>query len=263
MDLKALCEQVNDLAKDVGSFIRKEVKRINANDIETKGEHDLVTYVDKTAEKRIVEGLQKLLPEAGFIVEENTIEDKNKKYTWIVDPLDGTTNFIHAIPCFSISIALQEEDRTVLGVVYEINMDECFYAWKKGGAYLNGEKISVSKENNLDKALIATGFPYNDFSLLDEYLNFFKELMISTRGVRRLGSAAVDLAYVACGRFDAFYEYSLNPWDVAAGAFIVEEAGGRVADFKNGKDYIFGEEIIASNQGIFQDFYSKLSKYIP
>lgn len=263
MDLEALCKNANELVKEVGSFIRNEVKKIKLQDIETKGEHDLVTYVDKTSEKMLVEGLLKLLPESGFIVEENTVKQKDSKYTWIVDPLDGTTNFIHSIPCFSISVALNEGKETILGIVYEVNMDECFYAWKGGQAYLNEEKISVSSQNNMDLSLIATGFPYNDFSLLEKYLDFFKELMVSTRGVRRLGSAAVDLAYVASGRFEAFYEYSLNPWDVAAGAFIVKQAGGIVTDFKGEDDYIFGEQIIASNSNIYPEFKDLLSKYLP
>jgi myo-inositol-1(or 4)-monophosphatase len=258
---QTLCRQVCDLSKEVGAFIRTEVTKLKRSDIELKGHHDLVTYVDKSVEKRIVEVLSKILPEAGFIVEENTTTKKGEKYNWVVDPLDGTTNFVHAIPVFSVSIALMEDDEVILGVVYEVNNDECFYSWKGGEAFLNDSEISVSQNKLLDDALVATGFPYNDFERLDIYIEFFKMLLVKSRGMRRLGSAAVDLAYVACGRFDVFFEYSLNPWDVAAGAFIVKQAGGEVFDFKGGDDYIFGKEIVASNPLLAVEFLSQCKKY--
>lgn len=256
-----LCRQVCDLSREVGAFIRSEVTKLKRSDIELKGHHDLVTYVDKTVEKRVVEVLSKILPEAGFIVEENTTTKKGEKYNWIVDPLDGTTNFVHAIPVFSVSIALMEDDEVILGVVYEVNNDECFYSWKGGKAFLNDSEIRVSQNKHFDDAMIATGFPYNDFERLDVYIEFFKMLLVKSRGMRRLGSAAVDLVYVACGRFDVFFEYSLNPWDVAAGAFIVKQAGGEVFDFKGGDHYIFGEEIVASNPFLANEFLSQCKKY--
>jgi len=261
-DFKLLCQQVCNIAEQTAEFIRKEAVLLKDSDIESKGLHNYVTYVDKNAEKQIVEALQNLLPEAGFIVEENSIEKTSDIYNWIIDPLDGTTNFIHGIPCYSISIALMKDKEIVLGVVYEINLKECFYAWKDSAAYLNGNKIKVSHAQTLADSLIATGFPYYDYQHLEGIMAFLKFLMVESRGVRRLGSAAVDLAYVACGRFDAFYEYSLNPWDVAAGAFIVQQAGGVVSDFSGKDNYIFGEEIIASNPHIFEAIQLNIKKFI-
>ncbi len=261
MDLKLLTEQVVRLSKEVGQMIRKEVNRLGTSDVEYKGIHDLVTYVDKKSEELLITELRKMLPEAGFIAEEDDKLAKGERYNWIVDPLDGTTNFIHKIPLYSISIALNDGDETILGVVYEINLQESFYTWKNGPALLNGKEIHVSETGILDKSLIATGFPYYDYSRLDPYLALFKDLMQSSRGVRRLGSAAVDLAYVAAGRFELFYEYGLHPWDVAAGALIVKQAGGRITKFQGEDDFVFGKEIIASNNQVHNEFLKKLSYY--
>ena len=167
--------------------------------------------------------------------------------------MDGTTNFIHHVPVYAISVALMRNNEIILGVVYGINNRECFYAWKGSQAFLNREPIRVSETSNLNNSLLATGFPYSDYGKLDEYIKLFKNLMIKTRGIRRLGSAAIDLAYVACGRFDGFFEYGLHSWDVAAGAFIIKQAGGEISDFNGGNDFVFGKEIIASNQGIYKE----------
>ena len=261
MNLEIMTNQVANLTKAVGQIIHEEVNKLKESDVEYKGVHNLVTYVDKKAEKILVKELKKILPEAGFIAEEEEQLPKGERFNWIVDPLDGTTNFIHQIPLYSISIALNDGDETVLGVVYEINLKECFYAWKGGPAMLNGKEIHVTDTKILDKSLIATGFPYYDYSRLDPYLALFKDLMQSSRGVRRLGSAAVDLAYVAAGRFELFYEYGLNPWDVAAGALIVKQAGGRVTRFNGDGDFVFGKEIVASNALVHNEFIQKLSFY--
>jgi len=146
-----------------------------------------------------------------------------------------------------VSIALQRNNEIVLGVVYEVNQDECFYAWKSGGAFLNQKSIHVSQNEHLKDSLIATGFPYYDYERVDSYFEVLKRIAQNSRGVRRMGSAAVDLVYTACGRFDAFFEYSLHAWDVAAGAFIVQEAGGKISDFSGGNNWLFGKEIVASN----------------
>ena len=261
IDFKELCFNVCTLSKEVGKYIKNESHKHGAADIETKSIHNFVTYVDKTAERMLVSSLEKLLPESGFIVEENTTEKKGEKYNWIIDPLDGTTNYIHGVPCYCISIALMDEDRIVLGVIYEINLEECFYAWQNSKAYLNGKEIKVSQASTLKDSLFATGFPYYDYHHIDGYMNFFKFLMMESRGVRRLGSAAVDLAYVACGRFEGFYEYSLKSWDVAAGAFIVQQAGGKVCDFNGESNYIFGEEIIAANPYIIDSILVNLQRF--
>ena len=242
-----LCSLTCEIARSVGKFMAEERKNFDSSMIESKGLHDLVSYVDKESEKRIVEQLSKLLPESGFIAEEGTSSKHGERFNWVIDPLDGTTNYIQGVPIYAVSIGLLDGDELVVGVVYEVGLDECFYAWKEGGAYLNGEPIRVSERDDIHDALLATGFPYSNFDQLDEYLALLKWTMTNARGVRRLGSAATDLAYVACGRFDSFWEYDLKPWDVAAGALIVKEAGGVVTDFNGGSNYIFGGEIIASN----------------
>jgi len=261
MHLDILSKQVIQLVKETGHFIAAEAKKLSTSDIEVKGFNDFVTHVDKEAEQRLISELKKMTPDAGFIAEEDQSLKASSEYNWIIDPIDGTTNFIHSIPVFAISIALSFKDETVLGIVYEINSDECFHAIKGGRAFLNDQVISVSKNEKLSNGLIATGFPYNDFSLLEPYLSLFKDVMQSSRGIRRLGSAAVDLAYVACGRFDVFYEYSLKPWDIAAGAFIVQQAGGRVTDFRGKSDFIFGQRIIATNNVLHHDFIKKVQTY--
>lgn len=247
MNYQELTFSVCEIARNVGNFMAEERKTFDDSKIEIKGVHDLVSYVDKTAEIRIIKELQQLVPEAGFIAEEGTNNTRGERFNWVIDPLDGTTNYIHGIPIYSVSIALIDGNEPVLGVVYEVGHDECFYAWKDGGAFLNGQPIKVSNRSEVGNALLATGFPYSDFSRLDSYVEMFKWAMTNARGVRRLGSAAADLAYIACGRFDAFWEYDLKPWDVAAGVIIVTEAGGKVTDYKGGSDYLFGREIVATN----------------
>jgi len=263
MNLEKITLQVAELSKNIGIYLREQHNTISNNDIERKGLHDLVTYVDKESEQRIIRQLRGIIPQAGIIAEEDKSQVKAEKYNWIIDPLDGTTNFVHGIPIFSISIALIENDELLSGVVYEVVRDECFYAWKNGGAFLNGNQIHVSKTSLLDNALLATGFPYSDFSLLGSYMNLLQEMMKKTRGIRRLGSAAVDLAYVACGRFDVFFEYGLNSWDVAAGALIVKEAGGKVSDFKLDYNFLFGRQIIAANPNVYDEFMKNLQNHFP
>lgn len=247
MDLSKLTAGVISLSKEVGEFIRREALVFEREQVEYKGLHDMVSYVDKTAEIALVKGLSLLLPEAGFVTEEKTTTITGEKYDWIIDPLDGTTNFIHGLPTYSISIALQCDDELILGVVYEINRDECFSAWKNGGAYLNSKRISVSKASRIENTLLATGFPYYEFGKLDAYLAVLKELMQRCHGVRRIGSAAIDLAYVACGRFDGYFEFNLNSYDVAAGIVLVQEAGGHVFDFSGGNKSIERREMVATN----------------
>jgi myo-inositol-1(or 4)-monophosphatase len=261
MELTKIINQVTEVAKQAGDFIRQERKTFDPDKIEYKGLNDLVSYVDKNAEKIIVEGLRKVLPEAGFITEEKTTTTLGERYNWIIDPLDGTTNFIHGLPTFSVSIALKEYDELVLGVVYEINQDECFYAWKDAPAYLNGKEIRVSKNKTVADSLLATGFPYYDFTKQATYIELFTELMRSCHGLRRIGSAAVDLAYTACGRFDAFYEYNLNAWDIAAGIVIVKQARGDIVNFKGGAEVLETRELLATNGLITAELLSTIKKY--
>ena len=262
MNVENLVNKTIDLAKDVGTFIQAQSGKVTGDTIEVKGVHDFVTYVDKEAEQRLVQGLRGILPEAGFITEEDTDSTKGDQYTWIVDPLDGTTNFIHTIPCYAISIALMDGDEVALGIVYEVNMQECFYAWKGSKAYLNGNEIHVSDKKRLRDSLLITGFPNRDFARVDAYLKLFRHFMEETHGLRRFGSAAVDLAWVACGRGEAFYEYGLSSWDVAAGVLIVKQAGGIVCDFSGGDNYIFGPDIAASNGHIHDELIAGIKKYM-
>ena len=254
MDLKSINQEVVELCRSVAKFIRSESENFDRAQIEQKEKfNNLVSYVDKEAEKKLVSTLQKILPQAGFITEEGTVEQsKTNEYNWIIDPLDGTTNFLHGLPVFAISIGLIHKQETILGVVHEIVHDESFHAIKGGKAYSNNRIIEVSKAQSLSESLMATGFPYYRFDRTEAYLNIIKTFLDQTHGIRRLGSAAIDLAYVASGRLDGFFEYNLNPWDVAAGAFIVQQAGGKVTDFKGGNNFLFGQEMCASNNAIHQ-----------
>ena len=254
MDLQIICRQTCDAAEAAGVFIQKEREQFSFDQVEIKSFNQLVSYVDKTSEEMLVSALSKILPEAGFITEEKTISTDEKEWMWVIDPLDGTTNFIHDLPVYSVSIGLLQNGKPKLGVVYEPNRKEMFYAWKDGGAYLNGKPIRVKQNNEIAKSLMATGFPYYDFKIMPQYLETLSELMKTSQGMRRMGSAAVDLAYTACGRFDGFFEYGLSPWDVAAGIIIIEEAGGIVKDFKGGDDMIFGRSILACSNAIYPEF---------
>ena len=247
------------IAAEAGNFIRTERQHFQANSVEVKSFNQLVSYVDKTAEEILVKGLSAALPEAGFITEEETIATQNKEWMWVIDPLDGTTNFIHNLPVYSVSIGLLKNNKPMMGIVYEVNKDEMFYAWNGGGAFLNGQPISVKTNADLGKSLLATGFPYYDYQQMDAYLDTLKYFMKNTQGMRRMGSAAIDLAYTACGRFDAFFEYGLSPWDVAGGICLIEEAGGVIADFEGGNNALFGRSIMGSSKALFPAF-SKVIK---
>jgi myo-inositol-1(or 4)-monophosphatase len=253
MNLEEITKNVATLCLETGEFLRNEVHKLNASDIETKSSNNFVTYVDKTSEAMLMEGLSKIVPGTGFIAEENPQLQK-KELNWIIDPLDGTTNFIHSIPLYSISIALMENHEVLSGVVLEVNQKECFYTWKEAPVFLNGNKVNVSGISQVKDSLFATGFPYYDYSHLDGYIEVLRHLMQHSHGIRRLGSAAADLAYVACGRIEGFYEYGLSPWDVAAGVLLVKNAGGIVTDFSGGNDYIFGKEVIATNPHVHKEF---------
>lgn len=247
-----LAMQAAQVISSVAAFIKEEAQAFDRNVIEYKGLNDMVSYVDREAENRLVAGLAPLLPEARFLTEEGTqgVYDRSQPPTsgtwWIIDPLDGTTNFIHGLPVYAVSVGLWHEGRPVLGVVHEVSGNEQFVAWQGGGAWLNGQRITVSPTTQLAEALVATGFPYYDFGKMQAYLKILDKLMNSCHGLRRLGSAAIDLAYVSCGRFEAFFEYNLKPWDVAAGIVLVREAGGVVSGFHDSTDPLFGAEILAA-----------------
>jgi myo-inositol-1(or 4)-monophosphatase len=262
MELEIICTEVRLLVRKVGGFIREERKLLSSKNIEKKGKQDFVTHVDKAAEERLVHGLKDLVPGAGFIAEEGTGNFQGDVYNWIIDPIDGTTNFIHGVAPHAISIALNKGNETLIGVVYEIIGDECFYSWKGAKAFLDNTVVSVSNVEAVSDSLLATGFPYDNFKRMEPFMNSLEYFFLNTHGVRRLGSAAVDLAYVACGRYDGFYEYNLKPWDLAAGAFLVQQAGGKVSDFAGTGNYLNGKEVIASNSQIFKEFQETVFKYM-
>ncbi len=262
INLKDLTIGIEKAARETGAFILNESVGYDINRTESKGLNDFVSYVDKGSEKMLVTKLSLLLPEAGFITEEGTIEKRGLKYSWVIDPLDGTTNFLHGLHPYAISIALMEYNEVIAGVVYEVSGNEVFTSWKNGGAWLNGKEIHVSKAIRLADSLIATGFPYNNFDFIDPYMKCLTYFCKHTHGIRRLGSAAIDLAYIACGRFEAFYEYDLHPWDVAAGILLVREAGGRVSDFSGIEKNLTGEEIVAANSSVFSDVLEIVSKFM-
>src|SRR3990170_9079796 len=255
MNLQEIEKSVIEICTEVGQFIRHEGANFDHARIEQKdGFNNLVSYVDKEAERRLVAVFKKLLPEAGYITEEGTVvQSQNHEYNWIVDPLDGTTNFLHGLPIYAISVGLTRGNKIILGVIYHIVRQECFHAIEGGPAYCNGQIIRVSNILTLQQSLLATGFPYYHLDKKEIYLDIIKEFLEKSHGIRRLGSAAIDLAYVACGRLEGFFEYNLNPWDVAAGIFIVQQAGGRVTDFTGGNNVLFSGELCAANSGMHDE----------
>jgi myo-inositol-1(or 4)-monophosphatase len=250
--LQDLCDKLISVAKEAGCFIRGELERVTSEHIEVKEKHSLVTYVDKETEKMIVTQLKEIFPEAAFLTEEGTTEQlTGKEYTWVIDPLDGTTNFLQHIPVFCVSIALVKNGRPILGAIYDPMQNESFYAWKGGGAWMNGKRIQVSQTPLLSDAVIATGFPYARKNI-SSLIVLLRLILEEARGLRRLGSAALDLAYTACGRFDGYYEALINPWDVAAGILLVEEAGGLVTDMDGQLNPLYSPHILAGNPFIHE-----------
>ncbi len=261
-DLKSLCVEIEGAARMAAEFIKKESEVFDINVTESKGLNNFVSYVDKGSEKMLIEKLGPLIPEAGFIAEEETSVKRGLKYNWVIDPLDGTTNFLHGLRPYAISIGLMEDDEIIAGVVHEVGGNETFTAWKNGGAWLNGKRIHVSVTPKLSGSLAATGFPYNLFDRLTPYMNLLTYLVKRTHGVRRLGSASIDLAYVACGRFDLFFEYDLKIWDIAAGMLLVREAGGRFSDFSGKMSRLSGDETIASNALIYYEILEIIGNFM-
>ena len=250
-DLQALCLSAMPTVRKASHFIFKQIGKVSDDAIEAKEKNSLVSFVDKTAEEMIVEGLQKILPEAKFLTEEGTVEQNEGDVRWIIDPLDGTTNFLHNVPHFSVSVALEINGELVMGIVEEVNRKETHYAWKNGGAFMNGRPIQVTKTEKTEDAVLVTGFPYSIedtgpiLTILDHWIK-------NSRGIRRFGSAALDLAYVAKGIFDFYYETTLNAWDVAAGAIIVKEAGGMVSEYDGNDTFLDSGRILASNGRLHQ-----------
>jgi myo-inositol-1(or 4)-monophosphatase len=247
--------EIESLIRKAGHFIREEFLGFSTSRIRLKGENtnNLVSYVDLRSEEILKEGCRQLLPKSGFINEEGGTEAGSDGFTWIIDPVDGTTNFVHGLPHFAISLALQLDGKTVLGFVYDPNRDEMFSAEAGKGAFLNGKAIHVSETSALRESLLCTGFPYHEYEWLDDFVDLVNSFQRNSHGIRRYGSAALDLSYVATGRFDAFFELDLNSWDVAAGILIVEEAGGKVSGFDGQLHKLDGRQLVSSNGKIHSD----------
>jgi myo-inositol-1(or 4)-monophosphatase len=251
-------------AKAAGKFIEAEGRNFDFGRIEHKGKNDLVSYVDKQAESMLIESLREILPSAGFIAEEGSGERSAGGPNWVIDPLDGTTNFMHGFPLYSVSIGLMENSEIILGVIYDIGNANCYWATRNGKSYCDGKEISVSKIDKFEEGLYITGYPYREFNKFRNFYELMYYFLTNTHGIRRLGSAAIDLAYVAAGKAEGFFEFFLNPWDVAAGSLIVRQAGGVVSDIRGGNNFLFGREFVAGNgfvhgrmQKVIEEFWNR------
>ena len=257
MDLEKLTLSVCEIARRAGAYIREERQKFSLESVERKHAHDYVSYVDKGSERLIVSALRELLPEAGFITEEQTAQRGQSPLCWVVDPLDGTTNFIHQYAPYAVSIALLEGKEILIGVVYEVCANECFYAWKSGGAFLEGnnekgivKKLHVSNQKIQD-ALLCLQLPYNSDAYKPTIMRLIDAFYGNVGSIRMCGSAAMALCYVAAGRLDGYAEQYIGQWDFMAGGLIVMEAGGTVTDYSGSTDFTQGNSVVATN-GIIQ-----------
>jgi myo-inositol-1(or 4)-monophosphatase len=237
--MESIWHLAEQAVRQTGTWIASQAGGELAAQVAVKGRADFASQVDLGAERMLVERLGALLPDAAFLTEEKTVVQRDARQRWIIDPIDGTTNFLHGLPCYSVSVALEEEGRLRWGCVYEISRQECFTALAGEGAFCNGQPIRVSSCATLSEALLATGFPYGRPEWLGRFMGLAAEVQGRCHGIRRWGSAAVDLAYTACGRMDGYFEFRLNPWDCAAGVLLVREAGGVVEPFPPGRDPVF------------------------
>jgi len=256
--VKDVIAVAREAALKAGKILRENIG--GTRQITYKGDINLVTEMDMRSEREVVGTLRAAFPQHGIVAEEETDIRSDSGFTWIIDPLDGTTNYAHGYPCFSVSIALEQEGTIVAGVVYDPMREELFSAQKGQGAFLNEKKISVSVTDTLMKSLLATGFPYDRKVSEKNNMNYFHDILMSSQEVRRDGSAALDLCSVASGRFDGFWELKLKPWDVAAGSLIVTEAGGMVTDLFGEKFDLYAEEILASNGRVHQQIVKILQE---
>ena len=262
MNYERELETAVEAAREGSQLIRQHAGRIGGDDVRDKGTHDMVTAADEAVQRLITDRLTGAFPDYDVLAEEGTDLRRHAAssggYRWIVDPIDGTTNFLHGVPPYAISIALQYEDEVVVGVVLEASSGDLYEAVQGEGTYVNRKAVYVSETAILDQALLATGFPYRSFDHLEEYLGVLRRLMLGAQGLRRRGSAAIDLAHVACGRFSGFFETGLRPWDVAAGILLVEEAGGRVTDYRDQSNPLFAQQILATNGHVHEALLDEL-----
>ncbi|RLA03472.1 MAG: inositol monophosphatase [Gammaproteobacteria bacterium] len=248
-------------ARAAADYIVRASRRLDNLQISEKGPNDFVSEVDQQAELRIIETIHKAYPDHAILAEESGEQGKHE-YQWIIDPLDGTTNFLHGYPCYSVSIAVRLNGRLEHGVVYDPNLDELFCASRGNGAMMNNRRIRVARRANLRGALLATGFPFRSDQNLEQYMKTLQALIKKTSGIRRPGSAALDLAYLAAGRVDGFWEFGLRPWDTAAGALLVQEAGGLVSDMRGGHDFLESGDIVAANPKVLREILTTIRPYL-
>jgi len=250
-------------ARRAGAIINRASQDIGTLTIKSKNFNDFVSEVDVAAERAIIDTLKDAYPSHGFLGEESGSTSHQSDFIWIIDPLDGTTNFLHSFPQYCVSIALQHKGEITQAVIYEPNRNDLYTATKGRGAFLNDKRIRVSKCDKLQEALIGTGFPFRDFKYLDDYLNMFKSMIQKTTGIRRAGSAALDLAYVASGALDGFWEIGLSPWDIAAGGLLIQEAGGIVTDLSGQTGWLESGNILVASPKIHDDMQSLISSFLP
>jgi myo-inositol-1(or 4)-monophosphatase len=248
-------ETAADIAREAGALLMRHMGVA----FELKGDFDLVTEADRASERLVVERLRSHFPSHSIVGEEGGNYEASREYRWYVDPLDGTTNFAHGFPMFNVTLGLEHNGQLIAGVVYDPLRQELFGAERGGGAFLNNHRMKVSKVSRIEECLVATGFPSYKRHL-NINIHFYHQLAMATHGVRRAGSAALDLAYVACGRLDAFWEFGLNPWDMAAGLLLVEEAGGRVSDMKGGPASLRGPHVLADNGAVHDQILERFAE---
>jgi len=247
-------------ARKAGSIINRASFDIDKLTIRKKRQNDFVSEVDEAAEEAIISVLRDAYPDHGILAEESGRTDTKSDYVWVIDPLDGTTNFLHGFPQYCVSIGLLHKGKPTQAVVYDTNRNELFTASKGVGAYLNDRRIRASRADKLEDALVGTGFPFREVGHLDDYLRMFKNVTKGTSGIRRPGAAALDLAWVACGRIDAFWEIGLSPWDMAAGALLVREAGGLIGDLDGNEGFMDSGRVVATNSKLFSAFLQLLKQ---
>jgi myo-inositol-1(or 4)-monophosphatase len=246
-----------------GKILLENYGKIASVEIREKRDNDFLTYVDELSEKNIIETIHRDFPDHAILAEESGMQKQSSSYKWIIDPLDGTKNFISGIPVFAVSIALQYENNIILGVIYDPVRDEMYFAESGQGAYLNERPIHVNDQTELSRSLLATGFPFRFKTFLGQYMECFKDIFNQTSGTRRLGAASIDLAYTAAGKFEGFWELGLSPWDMAAGSLIVQEAGGQISNFWGNTLLLDQAYIVASNGKIHSQLLEIIKKYFP
>jgi len=259
MQLHPMLNTAVKAARRAGSVINRAARDIEAVAVQTKRHNDFVTEIDKAAEQAVIEVLHKAYPDHAILAEESGASGESE-YEWIIDPIDGTTNFIHGFPQYAVSIALRHKGVITQGVVYDPTSNELFTATRGRGAFLNEQRIRVSKRPHLKDALLGTGFPFKEVDHIDEYLRIFKRATFESAGVRRAGAAALDLAYVACGRLDGFWEKGLSPWDIAAGSLLILEAGGLISDYSGEAEFLQNGEVVCGNPKVFAQLLQLVQK---